>query len=116
MWRKRSATTWPSHSAWARNWRERHRGAPGRRRIHHHHERAAQHRHGDRCGAKDPQRPGPAIPPGRGTGESDTVARLGGDEFTITMSELHNIDTVTDVAQKIRNDLAQPFRLGEELA
>ncbi len=48
--------------------------------------------------------------------ESDTVARLGGDEFTITLGELHNIDTVTDVAQKIRNDLAKPFRLGNELA
>ncbi|UOD32872.1 EAL domain-containing protein [Massilia violaceinigra] len=48
--------------------------------------------------------------------ESDTVARLGGDEFTITLSELHNVDTVTDVAQKIRNDLAKPFLLGNELA
>ncbi|HEX8609778.1 MAG TPA: EAL domain-containing protein [Telluria sp.] len=48
--------------------------------------------------------------------ESDTVARLGGDEFTITLSELHNVDTVTDVAQKICNDLAKPFLLGGELA
>ncbi len=48
--------------------------------------------------------------------ESDTVARLGGDEFTITLSELHSIDTVTDVSQKICHDLAQPFRLGNELA
>jgi diguanylate cyclase (GGDEF)-like protein len=47
---------------------------------------------------------------------TDTVARLGGDEFTITLSELHDVDTVTHVAQKIRNDLAQPFRLGGELA
>jgi diguanylate cyclase (GGDEF)-like protein len=48
--------------------------------------------------------------------DSDTVARLGGDEFTITLAELHDIDSVTDVANKIRNDLAQPFRLGNELA
>jgi diguanylate cyclase (GGDEF)-like protein len=48
--------------------------------------------------------------------ESDTVARLGGDEFTITLSDLHDIDTVTDVAQKICDDLAHPFRLGNELA
>jgi len=48
--------------------------------------------------------------------ESDTVARLGGDEFTITLSDLHDENTVTDVANKIRTDLAQPFRLGAELA
>ena len=48
--------------------------------------------------------------------ESDTVARLGGDEFTITMAELHDVDTVTDVANKIRNDLAKPFLLGNEMA
>ena len=48
--------------------------------------------------------------------ETDTVARLGGDEFTITLGDLHDIDTVTDVAQKIRNDLSHPFRLGTEWA
>jgi diguanylate cyclase (GGDEF)-like protein len=48
--------------------------------------------------------------------QTDTVARLGGDEFTITLSELNEIDTVTDVAQKICNDLARPFRLKGELA
>ncbi|MES2315922.1 MAG: EAL domain-containing protein [Pseudomonadota bacterium] len=48
--------------------------------------------------------------------ETDTVARLGGDEFTITLSELHDTGKVTDVAQKIRNDLARPFRLEGELA
>ena len=48
--------------------------------------------------------------------ETDTVARLGGDEFTITLSDLHDLDTVTDVAQKIRHDLSQPFRLGAEWA
>ena len=47
---------------------------------------------------------------------TDTVARLGGDEFTITLSELHDTGKVTDVAQKIRNDLARPFRLEGELA
>ncbi|MDP3672861.1 MAG: EAL domain-containing protein [Telluria sp.] len=48
--------------------------------------------------------------------ESDTVTRLGGDEFTITLAELHDVDTVTDVAQKILLDLAGPFQLGEEVA
>jgi diguanylate cyclase (GGDEF)-like protein len=48
--------------------------------------------------------------------ESDTVARLGGDEFTITLSDLHEIDSVTDIAQKVRNDLSRPFLLRNELA
>jgi diguanylate cyclase (GGDEF)-like protein len=48
--------------------------------------------------------------------ESDTVARLGGDEFTITLAELHDIVSVTDIAQKLCNDLARPFMVGDELA
>ena len=48
--------------------------------------------------------------------ETDTVARLGGDKFTVTLAELHDVATVTDVAQKIRGDLARPFRLGGEWA
>jgi|GEM_PF-2320171 len=48
--------------------------------------------------------------------ESDTVTRLGGDEFTVTLAELHDVDTVTDVAQKILLDLAGPFQLGNEVA
>ncbi|QYF94678.1 EAL domain-containing protein [Massilia sp. PAMC28688] len=48
--------------------------------------------------------------------ETDTVARLGGDEFTVTLSELHEVDTVTDIAHKIRTDLARPFRLGSDMA
>jgi diguanylate cyclase (GGDEF)-like protein len=47
---------------------------------------------------------------------SDTVTRLGGDEFTITLAELKNLGTVTDVAQKILEDLAHPFQLGDEVA
>jgi diguanylate cyclase (GGDEF)-like protein len=48
--------------------------------------------------------------------QSDTVARLGGDEFTITLAELHDIELVTDIAQKLCNDLARPFMVGEEAA
>jgi diguanylate cyclase (GGDEF)-like protein len=48
--------------------------------------------------------------------QSDTVARLGGDEFTITLAELHDIELVTDIAQKLCNDLARPFIVGEETA
>jgi diguanylate cyclase (GGDEF)-like protein len=47
---------------------------------------------------------------------TDTVTRLGGDEFTVTLSELNDIDTVTDVAEKILGDLARPFQLGNEVA
>ena len=47
---------------------------------------------------------------------SDTVTRLGGDEFTITLAELKDIATVTDVAQKILDDLSHPFELGDEVA
>ena len=47
---------------------------------------------------------------------SDTVARLGGDEFTITLAELHDIGSVTDLAQKLCDDLARPFMIGEEMA
>ncbi len=48
--------------------------------------------------------------------DSDTVARLGGDEFTITLADLHDIMSVTDIAQKICDDLARPFMVGDELA
>jgi diguanylate cyclase (GGDEF)-like protein len=48
--------------------------------------------------------------------QSDTVARLGGDEFTITLAELHDIELVTDIAQKLCSDLARPFMVGEEAA
>ena len=48
--------------------------------------------------------------------DSDTVARLGGDEFTITLADLHEIASVTDIAQKLCEDLARPFMVGDELA
>jgi diguanylate cyclase (GGDEF)-like protein len=48
--------------------------------------------------------------------DTDTVARLGGDEFTITLSDLHDVILVTDIAQKICDDLARPFMVGDELA
>ncbi|MES3025642.1 MAG: EAL domain-containing protein [Pseudomonadota bacterium] len=46
----------------------------------------------------------------------DSVTRLGGDEFTLTMSEVRDIDGVTDMAQKILHDLAAPFHLGGHVA
>ena len=48
--------------------------------------------------------------------DSDTVARLGGDEFTITLGDLHELVSVTDIAQKICADLARPFMVGDQLA
>ena len=48
--------------------------------------------------------------------DSDTVARLGGDEFTITLAELHDTVSVTNLAQKICDDMARPFLVNDELA
>ena len=48
--------------------------------------------------------------------QGDTVARLGGDEFTITLAELHDVVSVTDIAQKLCDDLARPFMVGTEMA
>ena len=45
---------------------------------------------------------------------SDTLARLGGDEFTVILSSMSETGHVEDVAQKIVNILAQPFRLGSD--
>jgi diguanylate cyclase (GGDEF)-like protein/PAS domain S-box-containing protein len=48
--------------------------------------------------------------------DSDTVARLGGDEFTVILSELYGVAHVEYIAQKILAVLAEPFRLGNEVA
>jgi len=48
--------------------------------------------------------------------ESDSVSRLGGDEFTVTLHELHDNSHIEDIAHKIIDRLAEPFRLGNELA
>ena len=48
--------------------------------------------------------------------ESDTVARLGGDEFTVILAELDGVAHVEYIAQKILAALAEPFRLGNEVA
>ena len=48
--------------------------------------------------------------------ESDTLARLGGDEFTVVLSGISETGNIEDVAQKIVGKLAEPFRLGSELA
>jgi len=47
--------------------------------------------------------------------ETDTVARLGGDEFIIILSELDDAGNVGRVAESVRQSLANPFRLEEEI-
>ncbi len=50
------------------------------------------------------------------TRESDTVARLGGDEFTVILSNFEGYGHVELVAQKILEELARPFSLGQEVS
>ena len=42
----------------------------------------------------------------------DLLARLGGDEFTILLSELASEDEAVQIAERIQNDLKNPFELG----
>ncbi len=44
---------------------------------------------------------------------ADTVARLGGDEFTVILSDLEGRAHVEDIVQKILDELARPFVLGD---
>ncbi len=44
---------------------------------------------------------------------ADTVARLGGDEFTVILADLPSRVHVEDIAQKILNELARTFELGD---
>jgi len=48
--------------------------------------------------------------------DADTVARLGGDEFTVILADLSDRTHIETIAQKIIGRLAEPFRLGDELA
>ncbi|HZW81997.1 MAG TPA: EAL domain-containing protein [Candidatus Deferrimicrobium sp.] len=48
--------------------------------------------------------------------EGDTVARLGGDEFTIILPHVVQMADINKVAQRMLDNLAQPFNLnGQEL-
>ncbi|TBW48218.1 GGDEF domain-containing protein [Marinobacter halodurans] len=49
------------------------------------------------------------------TRESDTVARMGGDEFTVLLTGLHDAGAVEAQVRKIRDAMAAPMRLGDEL-
>jgi len=41
--------------------------------------------------------------------ENDTVARLGGDEFTILFEDIESLNSISSIANKILNALAEPF-------
>src|SRR6185503_6496026 len=46
----------------------------------------------------------------------DTVARLGGDEFVVLVEEVADADEAREVAARVLNDLAVPYRIdGREL-
>jgi diguanylate cyclase (GGDEF)-like protein/PAS domain S-box-containing protein len=42
----------------------------------------------------------------------DTIARLGGDEFTILLEDVKDEEDVASIAQRIQEELTQPFNLG----
>ncbi|MFI3155380.1 MAG: EAL domain-containing protein [Methylococcaceae bacterium] len=48
--------------------------------------------------------------------DTDTVARLGGDEFAVILSEVSDIGGIERVIQDILQSIAEPYRLGTELA
>ncbi len=48
--------------------------------------------------------------------DSDTVARLGGDEFAVIISEINDLDAATLVANKIIQNVSEPFLLSGEQA
>ncbi len=48
--------------------------------------------------------------------ETDSVARLGGDEFTVILLSVEDIKSVERIVQLILKSLAEPFKLGDEVA
>lgn len=44
----------------------------------------------------------------------DLPARLGGDEFTILVDEIEEVGVVTSLADRIQEELARPFLVGEQ--
>ena len=45
--------------------------------------------------------------------EIDTVARVGGDEFTVILAEIHELQEVQPVIQRIMEAVSQPFRFND---
>ncbi len=46
---------------------------------------------------------------------TDTVARMGGDEFIVILSQIEDEENIALIATHIREELALPFSLGEEI-
>lgn len=44
-------------------------------------------------------------------GKQKTIARLGGDEFTILLEDLHSEEEAAQIARRIHQELAAPFKL-----
>lgn len=43
--------------------------------------------------------------------ESDTVARLGGDEFAVLLEDIHHIEEVKTITQKLKTFISKPYHL-----
>ncbi|MER2529770.1 MAG: PAS domain S-box protein [Candidatus Competibacter denitrificans] len=46
---------------------------------------------------------------------SDTVCRLGGDEFVVLLTAIHDVSHVAQIAEKLLDGLAAPWRLNEHV-
>ncbi len=66
------------------------------------------HAAGDELLVETARRLGQCLRPG------DTVARLGGDEFTIILEDLQHMSDATRVADRILEQLAEPFQIGDQ--
>ena len=44
----------------------------------------------------------------------DTVARLGGDEFTVLLNDIHDAQSITNIAKHILKSLKSPIMLGKQ--
>ena len=43
--------------------------------------------------------------------EGDTLARLGGDEFVMLLTNLHDINEASEIAQRVLHEIKQPFEV-----
>jgi diguanylate cyclase (GGDEF)-like protein/PAS domain S-box-containing protein len=45
--------------------------------------------------------------------ETDTIARFGGDEFALILEDVHHIEDVAHIAEKLLNTLARPYKIDQ---
>jgi len=48
--------------------------------------------------------------------DTDTVARFGGDEFVVILSQLHDLESIDQIAERMLETMITPFHLGDEVA